>query len=67
MSAWWRTTIAVGSSVVHISVDCAVTPKPSGTVRREARRADQWGAPFAAGVRKGGGTKERRHVLLAML
>ena len=30
-SAWWKTTMALGSAARHSDVDLAVTPNPSGT------------------------------------
>lgn len=35
-SAWWKTTMALGSALRHSAVDLAVTPNPSGTSGRQA-------------------------------
>jgi len=36
-SAWWRTTMPLGSILLHSAVDLAVTPKPRGTSDMENR------------------------------
>ena len=41
-SAWWNTTIALGSAARQSDVDLAVTPKPSGTSAAGLRGGRAW-------------------------
>ena len=49
-SAWWNTTIALGSAARQSEVDLAVTPKPSGTSAADLRGGGGGGGPRRGGL-----------------